>query len=364
MRISDMWAVLRQIGLLAISFIGVSAFALLVSLVVFPPPGDTSPIDTFRASETVYATSPRLIYYGRKSLRVPGERVILLGSSNVQVGFDRDAIAERLPQRAVHNLGIGDANVTEIGQIADLALASIGKDDLTGQTFVIGIWYATFIDNQSRWTGAKADSFTTDIDTERFRYGFQKRTETGLSVWISDRDADMAAIIVHPFIALEKGMRALTADLRSLFFVRPPRIDTQTRNTMVFDAGQRADALVYRAHYMKSQDLKGEQYAALEALVQRLTGKGAQVILADLPIPAWHAEGVPYDADHRDRIAQSVTRMQQLARFEYLDMRQLNDNATFYDDAHVRPKSRGPWVDALLQHIPATSDVRLTSISE
>ena len=41
-----------------------------------------------------------------------------------------------------------------------------------------------------------------------------------------------------------------------------------------------------------------------------------------------------------------------------------NDNATFYDDAHVRPKSRGPWVDALLKHIPATSDVRLTSISE
>jgi hypothetical protein len=351
MQLSDLKTVLGQLLLLLFSFLTLSCVLLIVSLLVLPPPDRAAPIDTFRAENTVYTTSPRQIYYGRKGLRAEGEKVILLGSSNTQVGFDRQLLADRIDGVTFHNLGIGDANMTEIAQIADLARASIGQENLEGHIFVIGIWYATFIENANRWSSGDAAVFETDIDRERFRYGFQRAGANGPEGLISDRDADYAAIAVHPFIALEKAMRLVTADLRSLFFVRPPNFDTEVRNTMVYSDLQKSQALAYRRRYMTSDALTGEQYAVLDALVRSLTDAGAQVIVADLPIPIWHAQGIPYDADHSDRIAQTRAGLDEIAAFTYLDLRQLNTADSFYDDAHVRPRDIGPWIDGLANHI-------------
>ncbi|TMM51039.1 hypothetical protein [Sulfitobacter sabulilitoris] len=364
MRISDLKTVLWQMLLLVMSFVALSAVLLGLSLLVLPPPDRITPIDTFRAGATVYSTPPRLIYYGRKSLRNEGPKVILLGSSNTQVGFDRQALADRMEGMAVHNLGIGDANITEIAQIADLALSSIGSDRIKDQVFVIGIWYATFVDNANRWSSGDALRFETDIDRERYRYGFQRGGVNGPKVWISDRDADIAAVLVHPLIALEKGIRIVTADLRSLFFVRPPRIDTQTRNTMTPSKAQKAAALAYRAGYMKSERLSGEQYDVLDRLVRDLTGQGAHVVVADLPIPDWHAQGLPYHADHRERIAQVVAGLTGVERFDYVDLRHLDDPDSFYDDAHVRPRDLGPWVDALAARLETFAPTRITSATD
>ncbi|MEY8099542.1 hypothetical protein AB9F29_19330 [Falsihalocynthiibacter sp. S25ZX9] len=363
MQLSDLRTVLRQMLLLLVSFFALSCVLLGVSLLVLPPPDRNAPIDTFRAGSTVYTTPPRLIYYGRKGLRADGEKVILLGSSNTQVGFDRQTLADRIDGLAVHNLGIGDANITEIAQVSDLATASIGQDNLEGQVFVIGIWYATFIDNANRWSSGDAQVFETDIDQERFRYGFQRMGANGLEGWISDRDADYAAIAVHPLIALEKAIRIVTADLRSMIFVRPPRIDTETRNTMIYSDTQKSEALEYRRRYMKSDQLSDEQYAVLDALVRDLTDQGAQVIVADLPIPAWHAQGLPFNSDHKVRIAQTRADLAGVKGFTYLDLRNLDDPDSFYDDAHVRPRDQGPWVDELAKLIQTITRTRNTLAS-
>lgn len=361
MQLSDVKTVLVQLLLLVLSLVALSSVLLVVSLLVLPPPDRDMPIDTFRSAETVYTTPPRQIYYGRKGLRTEGEKVILLGSSNTQVGFDRQLLADRIEGVAFHNLSIGDANITEIAQIVDLARASIGQDSLEGQIFVFGIWYGTFIENANRWSSGDADVFETDIDRERYRYGFQRAGENGPEGPISDRNADYAAIAVHPFIALEKAIRLVTADLRSLFFVRPPAFDTEVRNTMVYDQTKKTESLAYRRGYMKADNLSGEQYAVLDALVRSLTDAGAQVIVADLPIPVWHAQGIPYDADHRERIAQTHARLTGLAGYTYLDLRQLNDTDSFYDDAHVRPRSIGPWIDGLASQIEAIRSVQISN---
>jgi hypothetical protein len=348
---SEPVAIIKQVVLLIASAAALYAIAFCLSYVTLPPPPAAEPVDTFRSDETIYMTPAKQIYNGRRGLAEPGRKVILIGSSNVQVGFDQRKLQAELPGFAVHNLAIGDNNISQARQIRELAMAAMSDTDIRGSVFVVGVWYGMFVDNGSRWHPAKGARHETDIDRERFRYGFWKRTGNGPVERVSDHDTHRAALLIHPLIALEKGARLVTADLRGVIFVRPPEIDERARDTVVFTAEQRIGQAAYRRTYMNTDRLAYEQYDELASLVREVTGRGARVIIADLAIPAWHARALPYDAQHRRHMATFLAANGTAAGLSYLDLRALDDPDSFYDDAHVRPQAQRPWIEALRDRI-------------
>ncbi len=351
MRTSEPLIILKQVFLLLASVSALYAAISGLAFLVLPPPKPTDAINTFRADYTIYMTPAKQVYYGRRALREPGRKIILIGSSNTQVGFNQVRLQSEFPDYAVHNLGIGDCNITEELQVLQLAMATMSDEDVRNSVFVIGVWYAMFIDNQTRWKPAKGERYETDIDRERFRYGFWKRSPEGPVQFISERDTDRAALLIHPLIALEKSARVMTEDLRSRIFVRPLVIDEKVRNTSIFTEDQRASSASYRHSYMENKALTDEQYKELAKFIRQVTSRGAKVIVADLPIPEWHQKAVPFDAQHRQKMAGFVAANASLPGYSYVDLHALNENDSYYDDAHVRPRAQGPWISMLRDEI-------------
>lgn len=348
---SEPWAILKQVLLLLACFFGLYGTAIAVSYLLFPLPNATAPIDTLKVDETIYMTAAKEIYYDRRSLRLPGKKVILIGSSNMAVGVRQPKLQAVLPDFMVHNMSIGDNNITEARQVLALDLAVMREADVKNSVFVIGIWYGMFVDNSSRWNVASGESFETDIDRERFRYGFWKRTNDGPLQLISDSNTDRAALFIHPMMALEKAARLTTAGLRSHIFVRPPVFDDEARDSTVMTPEQRANHMSFRRTFMKKPALGEEQYRELGKFVHEVTARGAKVIVVDLPIPDWHKKALPYDFQHSQHMKAFIRKNAAVSGFSYLDLRGLDDDASFYDDAHLRPRAQGPWLEALQDRI-------------
>jgi hypothetical protein len=355
---SEPWTILKQLILLIVSALALYGLVLIVTYVLLPPPGPKDPIETLRADDMIYMTPAKEVYYGRRSLHQPGRKILVIGSSNVQVGFRPEKLHEQFPGYAVHNLGIGDSNITQVRQVRELAMAPMRDADIRNSIFVVGVWYGMFVDNASRWGTAQGAPFETDIDKERFRYGFWRRTETGPVDLIPESDTDRAARVIHPLIALERVARLMTAGLRNRIFVRPMEIDDRTRDTIVFTPEQRVTQVAYRRAFMNTAQLHQEQYDELTKLVREVSARGAKVIVVDLPLPQWHEKAVPYEAQHRLHMAAFVKANASVPGFSYLDMTNLDDDATFYDDAHVRPRYQGAWVQALSDKIRAVTSHR------
>src|SRR4029077_12670101 len=114
-RLSDMRALLKQLFGLIAALVLIYGVALAVAYVLYPPEFTTG-LDTRRAGETNFMTEPKYFFLNRAPLRSHKEKIVLLGASNVVIGFQRDQIQPLIKNAVVHSLGMGGANITEISQ--------------------------------------------------------------------------------------------------------------------------------------------------------------------------------------------------------------------------------------------------------
>ena len=94
-------------------------------------------------------------------------------------GFRPARLQQLVPQATVHNLAIGGANMTEVRQMVDLVLEVQSPAAQRRNLFVIGAWYGLFADDRARWYTPDRHPGDTDLDIERYRYGFYRRTADG-----------------------------------------------------------------------------------------------------------------------------------------------------------------------------------------
>src|SRR5215469_6329260 len=101
-------ALLLCVAMLYIGLLG-------LSLALVPRPDQHQGLDSSLAGNTIFMTEPKYIYLNRTPLRDASEKIVLLGASNVNVGFNLAELRPLLPTTvSVHKLGIGGANMTEI----------------------------------------------------------------------------------------------------------------------------------------------------------------------------------------------------------------------------------------------------------
>lgn len=340
--------ILRQIGRLLGALLALYGLLLVASLVLVPREDSARRLDAGSAASTLFITEPKYVFLARSRLDTPADKLILLGASNMLVGFKQAQVQALLPGLEVHNLSVGGSNVKQIAQIHELVSEVQTPEARRHNVYVIGLWYGLFAADQARWHTPDRHGGDTDIDIERYRYGFFRRTEDGPVAVLPPRYLDVGVLLIHPYLVLDRGVRDLTRSLRGALSGRPPPMSDAQRNAVVHGEAEKNRYLAFWNSYMGGATrLEDAPFRALERLVDDILAEGGRVVLVDMPIPAWHAQGSVLAADYRRRADALLARLRTREGVALLRMGGAAEDTDFSDEVHPKPRVTEQWAQSL-----------------
>jgi hypothetical protein len=344
----------RLLGALALLY----AVLIGISILLVPLPSPIGTFDTDAAKRSIFMTEPKYVFMNRQRLEATSikPRVIVLGASNAAFGIRPDALEARVPTVSVQNMAIGGANMTEIHQALDLAQSSLSDADERRTIFVVGSWYGVFMDNEVRWSSADRTAGDTDLDIERYRYGFVRRDKSGPMEVIPDRTIDTATLAIYPLLALDKVSRDMTAGLRKRFLGRAKNLSDEQRNAKIVSDTERARMMAYWRTAIGHDQLQPQQFAEFDSLIDDALKGGAQVVVADLPIPTWHEQQSPYFLQYQQMKLAILSKYSSNPGFGYVNLQYFNRDDSFSDEVHPKPKDRGAWLPPLAIRLRTMAD--------
>jgi hypothetical protein len=339
--------ILRQAALTVLSFAFLYLVVAAASFIVLPSRSNNGSMDAQTAPDTLYMTGPKYVFLGRSDLDSPDRKVILVGASNTMNGFRPAKIQPAVNCAKVSNLGIGGANIYEVKQIIDLVHEVQDEAVRRSNTFVLGIWYGMFVDSEVRYADPDRNPGDTDIDIERYRYGFVRRTAGGPAAVVPPKWLDAGVTFIRPFLVLEKMARDARTVVEKLTGRLRDRTDAE-REAAVMTEKEKQDALAYwRVDMGNKNEISSEQVAILKSTVDDLLLSGEKVVLADLPIPAWHRDASPYEAGYRKALQTVLQHFAARPGFGFLSMTDLDGNLDYSDEVHAKPHLAKVWTTRL-----------------
>lgn len=351
--------VLLQLGRLLLALLVLYAGALVLSLLLAPSAHIGQRLNTARAAESLFLTEPKYVFMARSRLNSTTDKLLLLGASNVQAGFKQEQLQALLPDQEVHNLAVGGSNMTQIEQIVELVREVQSKPAQRHDCYVIGLWYGLFADDRARWYTADRSPGDTDIDIERYRYGFYRRAASGPVPLLAPRYLDAEVMLIRPYLLLDRLARDATESLRGVLLHKPVRLSDEERNALLLSDAQKQSYLQFWQRYMGSiAALSEAPFATLNRTVDTIVADGGQVVLVDLPIPEWHAQGSRIYADYRKRIDPLLLRLQARSGVTVLKMSDANREADFSDEVHPKPRVAPQWAERLARALDASGAAR------
>ena len=341
--------ILRQVALTVLSFGLLYAVTLGITFIVMPEPPHDGSLDVWTAGDTLYLTSPKYAFLGRDVLNVPDRKVIMVGASNTGLGLRQDQVQALLPCAKVSNLAIGSANITEVRQMIDLVHDVQDPAARQSNTFVIGVWFGMFVDTELLWPGAERQRGDTDLDIERYRYGFYRRTSAGSVAVVPPGWLHVGVILIRPYLLLEKVARWATASLRRTLMGRTPETTDDDRDARVLSDVDKADALAHWRQTMGgNRPISQEQVALLQDTIERVLQSGERVVLVDLPIPAWHRDASPYEPGYLQQVHGPIfDYFAGRPGFAALKMTDLAAENDYSDEVHAKPRLARIWAARL-----------------
>jgi len=345
--------ILKQTTLLIGAMVALYGVALALSLLLVPQAQIGQRLDAGLATQSLYMTEPKYVFLARGQLNSTSDKVVLVGASNMQAGFRQAQVQAQLPQVEVHNLSVGGSNITQVGQIVDLVREIQSPEARRHNTFVIGLWYGLFADDKTRWYTDDRHAGDTDIDIERYRYGFYRRTAHGPAPVLPPEHLGWGVTLIHPYLVLDRTARDLTRSLRSHLAAKPKVITDEQRNAAVLNE---ADKRKYLAFWRKSmgsaQTLSDAPFLVLEHTVERILADGGRVVLVDMPIPVWHAQGAVLQADYAHRVHPLLDRLQTRPGVTVVPAFDSTDD-DFSDEVHPKPRVTNLWAQRLASAVAA-----------
>jgi hypothetical protein len=355
-----MRVLVRQLFFLLISILALYALLLLVSLPFGTGTGtgtrSHTAIDSGLAGASIYATEPKYVFLDRAELSTDKPRVILVGASNVLVGLKPREMQPLMPATEIDNMSIGGANMTEVSQTVDLALSQLSKESCEETTFVIGMWYGMFATNQMRWNTPDRHQGDTDLDIERYRYGFYRRTQQGPKPVLPEHDLALGVTLIHPYLVIDSWSRQASHWISLHTGHREPMHSEAERNALVFSDQEKAMAMDYWHEQLQtSGELSKEQFKVLQATVQKIVAHGARVVVVDLPVPRWHEKRSPYLRSYAERRSALLEAWQDSPAVKYLDMTDIDSDSDFSDEVHPKPRITKIWAERVVNALEESS---------
>lgn len=333
-----MKTILRQAALLLLFLLMLYGVALAIAVPVLPWPG-TGNLDTASATESPFMTEPKYAFLSRHRLDGTDDKAILLGASNVLAGFRPARLQGLVPAVAVHNLAIGGANMTEVRQMVDLVLEVQSPAARRHNVFVIGAWYGLFADDRARWNTPDRHPGDTDLDIERYRYGFYRRTASGPVAVLPPDWLDGGVTLIKPFLLVDRLARDAGKALR------PNRALSALGDQATVPSTERqGQYLAFWEDYMGgSGHLDAAPFEALTKTINTIVAAGGRVLLVDLPLPHWHASASRYEASYRQHWAALRQQLDGAAGVAFLSLRDADRPEDFSDEVHPKPRVAERW---------------------
>jgi hypothetical protein len=347
-------AILKQGLYLLCALAGVYALLLALSHLLMPSAPHRDGLDSRLASATIFATDPKYVFLNRAALNPDEPRVVIIGASNSSVGLKQREVQPLLSKMEVDNLSVNGSNLTQVAQVVDLVQELQDSRARRQTTFVIGIWYGMFTQDAFRWDTPDRHKGDTDIDIERYRYGFYRRTATGPKHVLPPDELSLGVALIQPYLALDQVSRLASRELRDRLFGRAPvRTDADRNSTVVTEAEKEAALKYWREQMHSDGPIAPEQFAVLRNLIAKILERGSKVVLVDLPIPRWHADRSPYYPDYLKQKKALLSELKDKDGIAYLEMTDLDADVDFSDEVHPKPRVTQQWaarVAAVVEH--------------
>jgi hypothetical protein len=348
-----MRAILKQVLYLSIALVGIYAVLLALSYAIVPAVNGREGLDSSLAEDSIFTTDPKYVFLNRAAVRPDASRIVFVGASNTAVGFKQREVQQLMPSSEVDNLSVGGSNMTQVAQIVELVQDLQDSAARRRTTFVIGMWYGMFVQDGFRWATEDRHKGDTDIDIERYRYGFYRRSDTGPKQILPSNELSLGVMLIHPYLVFDDLSRLASKGLRERLSGKPPRRTDAERNASIVSEAERVIALEYWRQQMHSDGpISEEQFLVLRGLIAKILAQGSKAVLVDLPIPRWHAERSPFYANYLSRKQSLLSDLQGKPGFTYLEMADHDDDLDFSDEVHPKPRVTPLWatqVAALLQ---------------
>jgi hypothetical protein len=340
--------ILTQMAQLLAALLALYGVLLAISLVLVPRADAGQRLDAARASSSLFLTETKYVFMARPQLNTANDKAILLGASNMLAGFKQAQVQALLPGLEVHNLSVGGSNIGQVSQIVDLVREVQTPEARRHNTYVIGLWYGLFTDDKARWYTPDRHPGDTDIDIERYRYGFYRRTEAGAVPVLPPQHLDTGILLVHPYLVLDRAARDLTQSLRSFMAAKPPKITDEQRNAVVLSDAEKRKYLTFWRDYTAGADTVGDApFHVLDHLVESIRAEGGRVVLVDMPIPRWHAQGSVLAADYRRHVDVALADLRTRSGVSVLTMDEVATDDDFSDEVHPKPRITERWAGRL-----------------
>jgi hypothetical protein len=344
--------ILKQSAWLFGSIAFLYAIILCVTLVLVPMHRQVGGLETREAPTTLYVTEPKYFFLNRAALRADSDRLILLGASNAMSAFRLGELQPLLPDRQVNNLAIRGSNITQMRQAYALIHEMQPPSAASHSTYVLGIWYGVFVPDALKWTTPDRHAGETDLDIERFRYGFYLRGADGAIQILPTEDLEMGLILIHPYLAVDKLVRDVTDDLRANFLKMKPAKTDEARNATVITPDDEARYLAFwKNQFGGSASVPKEQFEVLTALVDDILDSGSTVVVADLPIPSWHAGQSTLNKSYNSLRSNWLKQMADRKGFSFVEMQNAFADDEFVDEVHPKPRITKEWSRLLASSI-------------
>jgi len=351
-------------------------FAYVVSMHIGPDAERVDLYTTYRnkdfpkefVEQTIYTEGTEHFIRGLHILRNTSKpKMLILGSSNAEIGFRPPEFQPLFPQYEVHNVAVRESNNTQNLQSLDMVQSMLSPEVLRSSVIVLGIWYGAFFPDRLYGKPGKMPNLeqnVVDLASPFYRVlGNQvkprlpvriislgmKATRSFLYLsylkrWVQARWDYLTAM---PLPASAKaGSELVDAFLRisqNNGMAKVPRRDPGKPPAATASWRTWTDCL--------NGEIPSEQFDALEEFAARVRTMGATLVLVDLPLPSAFREE-PLWQYYRRRLPESLKRMGVPTTVKYVDLQGMVPDDSFRDTVHSRRNWSPEWAHVLWRNWP------------
>ena len=301
-------------------------------------------------------------------------RIVILGASNMRDPFRPALMERRLPSWSVANASLSGAGIGELGDAVDLYYLEKGSGTEGRTVFVLGLNYIQFLPSPY------VNGVENPLATEAMRGGLRGREDGRLVARLPRGLEDGAETLYRP----QAIVASLPRRAFSLVFVNPhlPLLkDAVDRfrpddplaqwtefigeqgdlNTVTVPEAFRPALTAQRlAAAGGDRPLSADGFEQLSRIIARIRANGDEVVIVELPLPRWHAEGARVtEASFSAGLTGVLQRSQGDPGVARVSLREFDADENFFDSAHPKPRL-WPVFSARLAELLATSPAVMT----
>ncbi len=264
------------------------------------------------------------------------KQIFLIGGSNVGIGFRPEELEQYYEGYRINNLANSSANNSTNEKIMDIIISAVPEESLKKSIFVIGVWYACMVEDRLRWNER------SDIQTFNMFSLYKENGPLIEPVYPKQLYPYISYLMRPAYLLLNVFSPLIGRDViwggRSLFnqnkHIEYPLID---------EAYKKATFEFWDSYMSSNGIISQEQFLVLERICKKATSTGARVIIVDMPIPNWHAEGSIYYNNYRNMRKNYYARMKKIPGVTYIDLQQKVPESSFDGSVHPRIEATKEW---------------------